>query len=343
MVASVKINNGNAVTKTANVTLTLSATDPAGVATMQFSNDGVSYSAEEPYATSKAWTLSNGDGAKTVYVRFRDKTPPTGSLYDPVTATITLGTVPPVTTAAPIPGTYASAPVTVTLSANEPATIYYTTDGSTPTTSSAVYSNPIPLAATSTVKYFAVDSAGNVEAVNSGTWTIHASDLVASIKINNGATTTKSTAVALTLNAFDPIGVATMQFSNDGVSYSAEEPYATSKVWTLSPVDGTKTVYVRFRDKTLPTGNLYDPVTASITLNLVPGPDGRITGGATVSISDALKALQIAAGLITPTAQDLVHGDVAPIVNGISKPDGVIDILDALVILRATLGLVTLQ
>ncbi|MGI6294711.1 MAG: DNRLRE domain-containing protein [Armatimonadota bacterium] len=88
-----------------------------------------------------------------------------------------------------------------------------------------------------------------------------------SIKINNGAASTDSTAVTLTLAATDYLsGMSHMQFSNDGVSYSAAEPYATSKSYTLSSGDGTKAVYVRFRDK---VGNWSAPVSASIVLNTV--------------------------------------------------------------------------
>ncbi|GFO57178.1 hypothetical protein GMSM_41850 [Geomonas sp. Red276] len=269
LTASVIINNAQAVTNNPNVTLSLSAIDPVGIATMQFSNDGVNFTVEEPYATSKAWTLGTGDGPKTVYVRFRDQTLPNGQLYDPVTATITLDTTPPVTTAGPITGTYSTVPVLVTLSANEPATTYYTLDGSTPTTSSTLYNQPISLADTTTIKYFSVDTAGNPESVKSGTWTVHATDLVASMAINDGKPRTNSTAVALTISATDPVGIATMAFSNDGVNYTAEEPYAITKAWTLLSGDGPKTVYVRFRDKSLPTGNLYAPVTASIVLDTV--------------------------------------------------------------------------
>jgi phage baseplate assembly protein gpV len=334
-----KINGGIATTNSNAVVLTIDATDALGVTKMRFSNDGVNYTADEAYATSKAWTLSAGDGIKNVFVRFTDGA---GILYDPVTAQITVDSSLPVTTATPIPGTYASALVTVTLTASKPATIYYTTDGTTPTTASAHYAGPITLTSSSTIDYFAVDAAGNVEPVKTGTWTIHVSDMISSVLINSGAISTNSTAVTLTLNAVDPLGVDTMQFSNDGIIFTPEEPYATSKAWTLSSGDGTKTVYVRFRDKALPTGNLYEPVTASIQLSTGPKPDGRITGAATVVLADALRALQMAAGLVTPTAAELAHGDVAPMVNGKSAPDGVINILDALVILRATLGLVTL-
>jgi len=46
-------------------------------------------------------------------------------------------------------------------------TTYYTTDGSTPTTSSTVYTGPFTLKQTSTVQFFSTDLAGNAEAVNS--------------------------------------------------------------------------------------------------------------------------------------------------------------------------------
>jgi hypothetical protein len=169
------INSGASRTNNDTVALTLSAIDQAEIASMQFSNDGINYTVEEPYATGKIWVLSPGDGLKTVYVRFRDKTLPTGVLYAPVTNSITLDTVAPVTTAGPpIPGNYSTSttPVSITLSANEPATIYYTMDGTPPTTASAVYTGALSTSVTTTVRFFAVDAAGNTEAIKSATWTI---------------------------------------------------------------------------------------------------------------------------------------------------------------------------
>jgi len=70
---SIIINGGAPATNTLTVTLTLSATDDSGtVAQMQCSNDGVTFSAPEPYAMSKTWSLSAGDGTKTVLVRVAD-------------------------------------------------------------------------------------------------------------------------------------------------------------------------------------------------------------------------------------------------------------------------------
>lgn len=269
LVASISINNGASATQHTAVTLALSASDPAGISTMQFSNDGISYTVEEPYATSKAWTVSAGDGDKTVYVRFRDSSLPSGVLYDPVSARITLDTAAPITTASPVAGTYITAPVLVTLNVNETSIVYYTVNGTTPTTASSVYSAPLSITVDTTVNYFAVDTAGNAEAVKSGAWLIHAADLVASVKINNGAALISSPTVTLTLSATDPSGIATMQFSSDGVNYTAEEPYSASKVWRFASGDGVKTIYIRFRDSALPTGNLYDPVTASTVLDTI--------------------------------------------------------------------------
>lgn len=83
-------------------------------------------------------------------------------------------TTPPVVTATPPGGSYSSAQ-SVTLSANEPATIYYTTDDSTPTTSSPVYSSPIPIASTANLKFFGKDTAGNSSPVKTESYTISSS------------------------------------------------------------------------------------------------------------------------------------------------------------------------
>jgi Tfp pilus assembly protein PilV len=54
------------------VTLSLTASDPCGPVSMEFSNDGSSYSGLEAFSTSKAWTLPSGDGLKRVWVRYAD-------------------------------------------------------------------------------------------------------------------------------------------------------------------------------------------------------------------------------------------------------------------------------
>jgi len=72
---------------------------------------------------------------------------------------------PPETTATPAGETYTT-PQTVTLSANEPATIYYTTNGTVPTTESATYSSSLTVGGSDMeLKFFAVDELGNEEGI----------------------------------------------------------------------------------------------------------------------------------------------------------------------------------
>jgi hypothetical protein len=82
-------------------------------------------------------------------------------------------TTAPVTTANPSSKTFSSS-FTVALTANEPATIYYTTNGVDPTTTSVNGTNTvpnIPISTTTTLKFFAVDSSGNKEAIKTETYT----------------------------------------------------------------------------------------------------------------------------------------------------------------------------
>ena len=98
-----------------------------------------------------------------MYVQYQDSA---GNWSTAFSDAIILDTAAPVTTAADVGGTYIGTQ-SVTLSASDAAatTIYFTTDGSDPTTSSAVYSSAISISSTKTVKFFAVDAAGNSEAV----------------------------------------------------------------------------------------------------------------------------------------------------------------------------------
>ncbi|MDD4179937.1 MAG: hypothetical protein PHH14_07865, partial [Candidatus Margulisbacteria bacterium] len=86
----ITIEGGAASTPTLAVTITVAATDPAGVIEMSFQNRYASAEAWEPYATSKLWTLRDtGTNPRRVYVRFKDNagnfTPASDySMYDDI-------------------------------------------------------------------------------------------------------------------------------------------------------------------------------------------------------------------------------------------------------------------
>ncbi len=93
------------------------------------------------------------------------------------TETLTITAVPPPPAAAtptflPAPGTYNSAQTVTLTDTTTDATIYYTNDGTTPTTSSAVYSEPITVNSTETIQAIAGASGYSNSAVASAAYTI---------------------------------------------------------------------------------------------------------------------------------------------------------------------------
>ncbi|NTV48777.1 MAG: alpha-2-macroglobulin [Geobacteraceae bacterium] len=119
-----------------------------------------------------SYTLSSSAPAGT----WSDKVA-VASSSDTGTATInfTVGSAASVTTATPAAGTYTAAQ-NVTLTSVPAAPIYYTTDGTTPVYPVAgttkTYSAAIPVATTTTLKYFSRTTAGVSEAVKTGVYTI---------------------------------------------------------------------------------------------------------------------------------------------------------------------------
>jgi len=84
----------------------------------------------------------------------------------------TTDTIKPVTTIYPVTTKSYDAPRDIYFEVDEMCDTYYTTDGSTPTTSSTRYISPVTINSDTTFKYFSVDVAGNVEAVKTSTYTI---------------------------------------------------------------------------------------------------------------------------------------------------------------------------
>jgi chitodextrinase len=152
----------------------------SGTAEMRFSNDNITYTEWQAYATSKTWNLSEGDGSKIVYVQFKDHL----GLVSTCSDTIVLDTAQPTGT----------------------------------------------------------------------------------VTIAGGRNLTNSTSVMLIPSAHDNTsGVAQMRFSNDSVTWSDWEAYATSKTWSLLPGDGVKFVNVQYRDNAGLTSSCNDSIILDTT------------------------------------------------------------------------------
>lgn len=68
-------------------------------------------------------------------------------------------------------------------------------------------------------------------------------------------------------------------------------------------------------------------------------PDGTLNGTAKPTIQDALRAIRLVVNNTVPTAQELAHYDIGPLLSGKPNPNGKIDLVDAILILRKSLGL----
>jgi cytochrome c peroxidase len=131
-------------------------------------------------------------------------------------------------------------------------------------------------------------------------------------------------------------GGATVQVKiNEAAATPAEASTATTWSATVGLVGGLNTITAIATDV---DGNVVTlpPATLSVIFS-----DGCLNCGGAVGIADAVRALHIAVGNIDPTDNDLIHGDVSPLVNGVPAPNGRIDPSDALLILKKVAGLVS--
>jgi N-acetylneuraminic acid mutarotase len=172
------------------------------------------------YTSAQTVTISDATAGATIYVTLNGTTPTTSSAVytGPITvsstetieafatangssasavatAAYTIGTAQTASPAfSPAAGTYSSAQTVTISDATAGATIYYTTNGTTPTTSSNVYSGPITVAATETIEAFATAGGDTPSAVVSAIYTIPPTFSIAaspaSLTLNSGSSGT---------------------------------------------------------------------------------------------------------------------------------------------------------
>ncbi|HJV36239.1 InlB B-repeat-containing protein, partial [Geomonas sp.] len=80
-----------------------------------------------------------------------------------------------------------------------------------------------------------------------------------------------------------------------------------------------------------------DGSNGGLTATCSTGMKGDVNGDGKVDLADAVEVLRIAAKLETATPNVVSRGDIAPL----NSPDGVIDIVDALILLKRVVGLVS--
>jgi len=114
----------------------------------------------------------------------------------------------------------------------------------------------------------------------------------------------------------------------------------TVTISSISGLNGTLGISIAAGTASDLAGNTVAAAGPSATFSVDNG-SGDLNGNGVVDVTDALKALRIAAGLDSPTPTDIAILDVAPIVNGQRQPDGKVDMEDVVALLRNVAGLLS--
>jgi hypothetical protein len=173
---------------TYGATQTITITDSVSGAEIYYTTDGSTPSTSSTLYTAGGFKLSTGATVQAIASA-------SGYLQSTVaSATYAFTTQTPLPTFSPAPGSYTSAQSVTIADTNTSAAIYYTTDGSTPTTSSTRYTGAIPISSTTILSAIAVASGLTASGVTSGDYVVQIPGT--SINFANGF----SNVTGLTLN-----------------------------------------------------------------------------------------------------------------------------------------------
>ena len=197
-----------------------------------------------------------------------------------------IGVAPAPTFSSTLPGTYTTAQSVSLADSLGGATIYYTTNGTAPTTSSAVYSAPIAVSATTTITAIAASANYSASPVTTGLFTITPP---AAAPMISPATGTYSGSQPVTIT--DSTTGATIHYTIDGSSPSASSPTystgftvnATTTVRAIAVAPGYSTSAISASTITIAGINYSGGFTSTgLTLNgsaAINGTRLRLTNG----------------------------------------------------------------
>src|SRR6266699_3917489 len=203
-------------------------------------------------------------------------------------------------------GTYTGS-VTVTISdATSGATIHYTTDGSTPTTSSAVYTGALTFTQTTTLNAMAAAPGMTDSGVASATYTIQQQQQVATPTFSPGGGTFTG---SVTVTISDATSGATIHYTTDGSTPTTSSPvYGGALTFTQTTTLNAMAAAPGMTNSTVASAT-YTIQQQVATPAFSPG-GGTYTGSVTVTISDATSGATIHYTIdgSTPTTSSPVYG-----------------------------------
>jgi hypothetical protein len=323
---AIAIAMGNINSAVASAAYTITSSTP--VATPTFSPAGGSYT------SAQLVTISDATSGATIYYTTNGTTPTTSSTAytGPITvsSTETLETIAAVTggtsavasasytinllplaatpTFSPAGGTYTSAQSVTISDATSDATIYYTTNGTTPTTSSTAYTGPITVSSTETLKAIAAATGDDDSAVASAAYNITPPARVSTPTFSPAAGTYTSTQ-SVTIS--DATSGATIYYTTNGTTPGTSSTEYTGPI-TVSTTETLEAMAVAkgYTDSTIASAvYTISPSLPSVATPTFSPAAGTYTSAQSVTISDATSGATIyfTANGSTPTTSSTVY------------------------------------
>lgn len=282
---ALSINNDATNTNQREVTLRFVCSSTLLVQDVRYANEDLVWNEWETFSRSRTWSLTEGDGIKTVHYQCRTAD---GAITE-TSDTVFLDTVMPEATVTINGGAAAtnSPTLTLTLTCSDPApasgvwSVQYLDDTGKTSPWESFKSQRIwtlgPFAdGTRAVWYKCRDAAGNIR-TKGAVILLDTTRPVNTISINEGEPFTNTTSVDLSLTCSDPnpgSGVQDVRYRNSGENWTSWEDFSTSTPWLLPEEEGTRQVDYQCRDAVLNVAEVSDtivldmtPPVASITIN----------------------------------------------------------------------------
>jgi len=254
---TIVINDGDDLTGTRTVNLTLSADDMYGVPSMMLSED-VNFTGAlwQPFISSWKWTLTFGDGLKTVYVKYRDAN---GWVSEPYYATILLDTTPPDGTLVIAGGENftRTTSVKLNLTTDHDAALVWMLVANTPDFAGAQWMSfassllwSLPAGDGDKIVYAKLrDNFQRVSATLSDSIILDGTAPSVGITVANGTQFTRFRTERVDLKTAEKNGPILMQLGEDSALSGAEwVAFTNPTTITFSSGDGPKNIYARLRD-----------------------------------------------------------------------------------------------